>query len=168
MTNQIIYQKLLASVGEQGYSDWHVITQEQVARHADLSGDGVDEWIHLDPQRAKREAPYGGTIVQGFFQISHLVKLSREAIRSMQGVDMNFALNYGFDRLRFVKPMPVGSRFRACFRIADVSVRPQGGFVLKQHVSLELENGDTTLVADWLGFIDAAAFAHNKESANEQ
>ena len=161
------YQQLLTSVGEQGYSDWHVITQEQVANHAHLSGDGVDEWIHLDPERANREARYGGTIVQGFLQVSHLVQLSREAIRSMRGVDMNFALNYGFDRLRFIKPMPVGSRFRAGFRISDISVRPQGGFVLKQHVTLELENGDTTLVADWLGFIDSAAFSLTKEDFNE-
>ena len=127
----------------------------------------MDEWIHLDPVRANAKAPYGGTIVQGFLQVSQLIKLSREAIHSMRGVDMNFTLNYGFDRLRFVKPMPVGSRFRACFRVTDVSVRPQGGFVLTQHVSLELENGDTTLVADWLGFIDPAALKHNQESVNE-
>lgn len=153
------YQRLLAAVGEQGYSEWHVITQDQVARHAELSGDGADEWIHLDPQRAAHEAPYGGTIVQGFLQVAHLIKLGAEAIRGLQGLDQNYALNYGFDRLRFVRPMPVGSRFRANVRIASVSPRAQGGCLLMQEVSLEMENGDTTLVAQWLSFVSPQALA---------
>jgi acyl dehydratase len=159
MSQEGLLQRLLTTVGEQGYSDWHVITQDQVARHAELSGDGQGEWIHLDPRRAARDAPYGGTIVQGFFQVAHLIKLGAEAIRGLAGLDPNYALNYGFDRLRFVRPMPVGSRFRANVRIAGVSERPQGGCVLKQQVCLELENGDATLVADWLSFIGPLAIA---------
>ena len=148
---------LANTVGTRGVSGWHVISQDQVQRHADLSGDGADEWLHLDPEQAAIKAPHGGTIVQGFLQVSHLVKLCGEAMRSLEGIDMNHALNYGFDRLRFVNPLPVGTQFRAEVTVAAVNPHPRGGYVLKEHVALVMPNGNKTLVADWLFYLEPEA-----------
>ena len=152
-------ERLQEKIGQESFSDWHRITQDMVERYAALSGDGEGEWIHLDPTRAAREADYGGSIVQGFFQVSHLIRLTGEAMRSLLPFDSNHALNYGFDRLRFVRPMPVGARFRARVRIMDVTPKPEGSFLLKEEVQLQLEDGTVTLAAEWLFFLGPRALA---------
>lgn len=157
MTERSNHTLLNSWVGKEGLSDWHVITQATVDEYAELCGDGEGEWVHLDPIRAAQEPAFGGTIVQGFLQVAHLVRLSGEALRAQESIDMNYSLNYGFDRLRFLKPMPVGSRFRARVRAVDLSQRPKGGYVFKQEVKLELEDGSLTLVADWLFLLDPRA-----------
>jgi acyl dehydratase len=150
-------EQLTRKIGQEGVSGWHCITQEMVQRYSDLSGDGEGEWIHLDPERAAREAGHGGTIVQGFFQVSHLIRLTGEAMRTLLPFDSNHALNYGFDRLRFVRPMPVGARFRARVRILEVRPKPHDSFLLKEGVWLELEDGSVTLAAEWLFFLGPRA-----------
>jgi len=152
-------ERLQEKIGQESFSEWHSITQDMVERYSALSGDGEGEWIHLDPARAAREADYGGTIVQGFFQVSHLIRLTGEAMRSLLPFDSNHALNYGFDRLRFVRPMPVGARFRARVRIMDVTPKPEGSFLLKEEVQLQLEDGTVTLAAEWLFFLGPRALA---------
>ncbi|CAN7658821.1 MaoC/PaaZ C-terminal domain-containing protein [Variovorax paradoxus] len=151
--------RLTQKIGQEGLSGWHLITQEMVDRYAALSGDGEGEWIHLDPERAAREANYGGTIVPGFFQVSHLIRLTGEAMRTLLPFDANHALNYGFDRLRFVRPMPVGARFRARVRILEATSKPGESFLLKEAVLLELEDGTVTLAAEWLVFLGPRALA---------
>jgi acyl dehydratase len=150
-------ERLTHKIGQEGLSGWHLITQEMVDRYAALSGDGEGEWIHLDPERAAREASYGGTIVPGFFQVSHLIRLTGEAMRTLLPFNANHALNYGFDRLRFVRPMPVGARFRARVRILEVTPKPGDSFLLKEEVLLELEDGTVTLAAEWLVFLGPRA-----------
>lgn len=144
--------------GEEYLSDWHVITQQMVDEYAALTGDGEGEWVHLDPERAAQEPEYRGTIVQGFLQVSHLIKLHAQAVKSRPKIDKNFALNYGFDRLRFVGQMPVGAKFRARVGARELTQKLGGGCLLKQEVKLELEDGRPTLVADWLFYLDARAF----------
>ena len=121
------------------------------------SGDGQGEWIHLDPERARRDAPYGGTIVPGFLQIANLTRLFGETVKSFAGIDPNHALNYGFDRLRFVAPLPVGAQFRARIRVNQVRSHPAGGFVVRQDVTLEKTDGEPTLVAEWLFYVSKKA-----------
>lgn len=152
-------ERLQEKIGQESFSYWHRITQDMVERYAALSGDGEGEWIHLDPTRAAREADYGGSIVQGFFQVSHLIRLTGEAMRSLLPFDSNHALNYGFDRLRFVRPMPVGARFRARVRIIEVTPKPDDSFLLKEEVQLQLEDGTVTLAAEWLFFLGPRALA---------
>jgi acyl dehydratase len=147
-----------ALAGEEYLSEWHVITQQMVDDYAALTGDGEGEWVHLDPERAAREPGYDGTIVQGFLQVSHLIKLHAQAMKARPAIDKNFALNYGFDRLRFVGQMPVGARFRARVGARELTQKPGGGLLLKQEIRLELEDGRPTLVADWLFYLDPRAF----------
>ncbi|MGI6853969.1 MaoC/PaaZ C-terminal domain-containing protein [Mesorhizobium sp. 1B3] len=145
-------------IGQESVSEWRVIDQETVDRYAAVSGDGEGEWIHLNPERAAREAPYGGTIVPGFLQVANLTRLFGETVKGFKGVDPNHALNYGFDRLRFVGPLPVGTPFRARIRVSEIRQHLTGGTILKQDVTLERQDGKPTLFAEWLFYISARGF----------
>src|SRR3954449_2343787 len=101
-----------ARVGEHlGYSDWHEITQERVNQFAEATGD--HQWIHVDVERAKA-GPFGGTIAHGFLTLSLLPAFLATAFRIE---DVRSGLNYGLDKVRFIAPVPVGSRVRASFRL---------------------------------------------------
>ena len=101
--------ELEALVGtELGTSEWVTVTQEMVNAFSKLTGDL--QWIHLDVERARRESPFGGPIVQGLLTLSLIVKF-RVEILEVRGVTRY--INYGYDRVRFTAPIPVGSRVRA-------------------------------------------------------
>lgn len=101
-------------------SDWFEITQERVATFADATED--HQWIHLDPERAK-DSPFGATIAHGFLTLSLLTRLTEGAVQ-IEGTVMS--INYGLNKVRFVHPVPVGSRIRARSSIALVERVPQG------------------------------------------
>jgi acyl dehydratase len=99
---------LRALVGEHlGYSDWHLVDQEQVNLFADATGD--HQWIHVDPERAAAESPFGGPIAHGHLTLSLATSLL-SGVMSVSGV--TFGLNYGSNRVRFPSPVPVGARIR--------------------------------------------------------
>src|ERR1043166_5218678 len=98
---------LREKVGEPlGYSDYVEITQEQVNRFADATGD--HQWIHVDPERAK-SGPFGGPIAHGYLTLSLAPALLPQIVQ-VSGVAM--AVNYGLNKLRFPSPVPVGSKLR--------------------------------------------------------
>jgi acyl dehydratase len=95
-------------VGEHlGYSDYVEITQEQVNLFADATGD--HQWIHVDPERAKKESPFGGPIAHGYLTLSLGPMLAPKIMR-VDGVTM--AVNYGCEKVRFPSPVPVGAKVR--------------------------------------------------------
>jgi len=98
-----------------GPSSWRAITQDEVNRFADLTGDHNP--VHLDPEFAKG-TPFGGTIVHGYFTLSLVVPLMAEIIE-VTGVGTG--VNYGLDRLRFPAPVLVGSKIRVSSRLAEVT-----------------------------------------------
>jgi acyl dehydratase len=91
-----------------GWSDWVTITQEQVDQFADATGD--HQWIHVDPERATKESPFGGPIAHGYLTLSLLPDLMPQ-ILEVTGFRMG--VNYGTEKVRFPAPVPVGSRIRA-------------------------------------------------------
>ena len=108
-------EELTTLVGEHlGYSDYVEITQEQVNAFADATGD--HQWIHVDPERAAR-SPLGGTIAHGLFTLS-LAPAMTSKLLSFEG--FAFALNYGYNRVRFPAPLPVGARVRMRATLANV------------------------------------------------
>ena len=128
---------------EVGVSDWITVTQEMINRFADVTGD--HQWIHVDVERAKRETPFGSTIAHGFLTVSLLPQLSQQAI-AVRG-DFKMRINYGFNRLRFVSPVPAGSRIRAHFAAQKVTDNE-----VVWLVTVELEGQQKpALVAEWLG-----------------
>jgi acyl dehydratase len=107
----------LASVGaELGASDWLEIDQARIDAFADATGD--HQWIHVDPARAKAESPYGTTIAHGFLTLSLIPALSKQCF-VVENARMG--INYGLNKVRFIAPVPVGSRLRVRSELADVN-----------------------------------------------
>jgi acyl dehydratase len=98
------------------------VTQEMIGRFADLTGDR--QWIHVDVERARRESPFGGPVAHGFLTLSLLPSLRPG--RSFDVVGFGSVINYGTDGLRFLAPVPAGSRIHARSRLAAVEARPKG------------------------------------------
>jgi len=128
---------------EVGVSDWTPITQDLINRFADVSGD--HQWIHVDVERARRETPFGSTIAHGFLTVSLLSDLSRQAV-DVRG-DYKMRINYGFNKLRFVSPVPAGARIRARFTPKSVTENE-----VTWVVTVDVEGREKpALVAEWLG-----------------
>ncbi len=135
-----------------GESAWRTVTQELVDDFARVSGD--HQWIHVDPERARRESPFGTTVAHGFLTLSLLSSMSAEVI-SMQ--NPRFGLNYGFDRVRFVSPVPVGSEIRGTFAIEDVR-RLDDGAQITWRAEVEIRDArKPALSAVWLTRVMFAA-----------
>jgi acyl dehydratase len=120
---------------ELGPTDWTEITQEGIDAFAAVTGD--HQWIHVDPERAK-ETPLGSTIAHGLLTLS-LAPGLMEQLMAYDG--FAHALNYGYEKVRFPAPVPVGSRLRMRATITDVSEVP-GGAQVTTTQTLEVEGGE--------------------------
>ena len=134
-----------------GVSPWITIDQAKIDAHARTTGD--DSWIHLDSDRAAAQTPFGGTIAQGFVLLSLLTQMSKSLNLPTQGVA--YSLNYGFDRVRIVQPVPVNSRIRAHFELKKVEPKGHHGVLAYLDVSIEIEGDDIApaVVAEWLAYM---------------
>jgi acyl dehydratase len=127
---------LKTRVGQElGVSDWHEVTQENIDKFAAVTGD--DQWIHVDPERAK-ETPFGGTIAHGYYTLSLAPRFSYDLF-SLEGVA--FGLNYGLNKVRFPAPMPVGGRVRMRMELQSVDDIP-GGAQITMKLTFETEGGE--------------------------
>ncbi|GGZ03866.1 MaoC family dehydratase [Streptomyces olivaceoviridis] len=110
-----------AAVGEHlGHSEWLRVTQEQVDQFAGATGDS--QWIHTDPERAAT-GPFGGTILHGYMTLALLPAMMR-AIFDIEKVELG--VNFGLDKVRFPRPVPVGSRVRGGAKLTGVRETPAG------------------------------------------
>jgi acyl dehydratase len=127
-------------------TDWLVLTQDRIQKFADATEDR--QWIHVDPERAVRESPYGGAIAHGFLTLSLVSYFSGQAIRVREGVGTR--VNYGLNRVRFPSAVRAGSAIRA--RVVLQSVKESGEFVdITFSVTIESESADKPCcVAEWL------------------
>src|SRR5215211_191394 len=126
-------------------SEWVGVSQERIDAFAEATEDR--QWIHTDPGRAARESPFRQTIAHGFLTLSLLSELGRTAMK-VGGVRMG--INYGLNRVRFVAPVPAGSRIRGRFKLAALE-EIRGGAQAIWEVSVEREGGDRPCcVAEWL------------------
>jgi acyl dehydratase len=125
-----------ARVGQElGVSDWVEVTQDDIDKFADATGD--HQWIHVDVERAK-QTPFGGTIAHGFYTLSLVPRLANE-LYTVENVA--FALNYGANRVRFPSPLKVGSKVRMRVAISSVEDVP-GGIQLATTCTFATEGGD--------------------------
>ena len=146
MTLTLDVRSLRDRVGEEiAVGDWFEITQARISQFADATGD--HQWIHVDPARAATESPFRTTIAHGFLTLSLLSTLIREAI---QFTGIRMAINYGLNKVRFVSPVPAGSRVRA--RLAIGAVEEIGGAVqVTWSATIERDGSDKpSCVAEWL------------------
>lgn len=137
-----------ALVGQEvGVSKWFEIAQERINQFADVTED--HQFIHVDPERAKA-TPFGGTVAHGFLTLSLLAPMAFDAQPKLKGRVM--AVNYGFDRVRLMAPVPAGSRIRGRFVLKEVVDRGPSEIMARTEVTVEVEGGaKPALVADWLG-----------------
>ena len=118
---KIAFDSIADHVGEHlGYSAWHNVTQEQVNKFADATGD--HQWIHIDVERAKA-GPFGGPIAHGYLTLS-LAPIMLAQVLQVEGVKMG--VNYGTNKVRFPSPVPVGSNLRLGAKLATVDDVPGG------------------------------------------
>ncbi len=138
-------------VGQEiGVSSWHLVDQSRIDVYADVIED--HQFIHVDPERAKRETVFGTTIAHGFLTMSLLSIMSYEVMPLVEGVTMG--VNYGFDRLRFISPVKSGSRVRGQFTLTEATLRKPGELLSRTAVAVEIEGEKrSALVADWLGLL---------------
>ena len=128
-------------------SPWLEVTQAIIDQFADATDDY--QFIHLDAERAKAETPFEGTIAHGFLTLSLLTKLANDCLPRAEETAM--AINYGFEKIRFLVPVPSGAKIRAHFNLKEMNERSDGEYLARYGVSVELENVEKpALVAEWL------------------
>ena len=130
-------ESLKEHVGKEiGVSEWLTITQERIAQFAEATEDR--QWIHLDPQRAEKESPFGTTIAHGFLTLSLLSRFMKDVILVRGGIRM--AVNYGLNRVRFPAPVRAGSKIRARVTLLSVKDLPSA-YEIAFSVTVEGEGG---------------------------
>ena len=147
-TDLLTFEDLKEKLGlEVGVSKWFTIYQARVDKFADLTEDW--QYVHVDPDAAKK-TPFNGTIAHGFLTVSLLSAMYYDAVPMIEGSELG--VNYGFDKLRFLSPVKVGSKVRGRFELSDIrEVRP---FEISTtwRVEVEIEDFDKpALVAQWIG-----------------
>lgn len=118
---------------ELGTSGWHTITQEQINQFADATID--HQWIHTDPERAKNDGPFGGTIAHGYLTVS-LLPYFWHQIADVQNLKME--INYGIESMRFAQPVLVNSQVRLIAKLAGI-VNLRGVTKANIGVTMEIE-----------------------------
>jgi acyl dehydratase len=136
-------EELTALIGDVvGPSDWREVTQDDVNRFAELSGD--DQWIHVDVERAKTESPFGTTIAHGNLTLSLIDGFRLDLIQS---TGFKLGVNYGWNKVRFPAPVPIPSRLRATAAIVSVDEIGDGWWQIVTRFTVEIEGGDKPVCA---------------------
>ena len=131
---------------EVGVSRWLTVDQARIDAFARITED--EQFIHVDPERA-RATPFGGTIAHGFLTLSLASTMSYDAVAPLDGMVMG--VNYGFDKLRFLAPVPAGSKVRGRFKLLSAEDKGGGRWLLKHELTVEIEGADKpALIAEWL------------------
>ena len=140
---------LEAQIGQDvGLSNWITVDQPMIDQFAQTTRD--DQWIHINPERAARDSPFGGTIAHGFLTLSLASRFAYDCFDMAPGQVMG--INYGFNRLRFLSPVLADSRLRGRFVLTGVTQRNATDLLRETKLTIEIEGQDTpALVADWLG-----------------
>src|SRR5207237_9584207 len=150
------YQEMVGH--EVGVSSWHLVDQKRINLYADVIED--HQFIHIDPERARKETAFGTTVAHGFLTMSLMSIMSYEVMPVVEGTRMG--VNYGFDQLRFISPVRAGSRVRGRFTLMEAKLRKPKELQSRTNVTVEIEGEEKpALVADWIGLI---YFARNHSS----
>lgn len=132
---------------ETGVSDWIEIGQDRINTFADVTED--QQFIHVNEAAAKM-TPFGGTIAHGFLTLSLLSKMAEQGAIVMDGAKMG--VNYGFDKVRFLNPVPSGSKVRGKFSLKSAEEKRPGQFLITYDVSVEIDGIEKpALICEWMG-----------------
>lgn len=129
-----------------GSSEWLQVSQPVISAFATLTKD--EQFIHVDSEKA-RSTPFGGTIAHGFLVMSLLSHFASQSGITIS--DTKMAVNYGFDKVRFIAPVPNGAEVRGNFTVHSVTEKTPGQLLLKYDVQVEIKGQDKpALIAEWL------------------
>jgi acyl dehydratase len=117
-------------------SEWLTVDQDKIDRFAEATGD--HQWIHVDPERARRESPFGGPVAHGFLTLSLIPALLGKTV----ALEQRMGVNYGLNRVRFTSPVLVGSQLRAKFAVQAVTDVDNAGVQVEWNVTLERQGSD--------------------------
>ena len=133
---------------EVGVANWITVDQNMIDDFAKTTFD--EQWIHVDPERAAVETPFGGSIAHGFLTLSLASRFAYDCFDMLPGQIMG--INYGMNKLRFLKPVVAGSRLRGRFTLKDAIARNDTDMLRTNLLSIEIEGEETpALIAEWLG-----------------
>jgi acyl dehydratase len=138
--NVIPANELENHIGEEiGLSEWIEVTQERINKFADATND--HQFIHVDPELAKSApTPWDTTIAHGFLTLSLVSYMS--ATSGFMPAEMQTAVNYGSDKVRFMEAVPVDSKIRGRFILTDAQYKKNGRWLVKTTVTIEIEGVD--------------------------
>ena len=150
MPEYIPLERFKEMVGqENGVTEWVTIDQDRINRFADVTEDW--QWIHVDEEKAKN-GPFGKTIAHGFLTLSLLSKFSYEAKYAPEG--NQDSVNYGLNKVRFLSPVPVGSRVRSRMVISSLEEKGPNQMLMTTTHTIEIEGQDRpACVAEGLGLL---------------
>jgi acyl dehydratase len=142
--------EIRARIGQEvGVSGWLLVDQSRIDAFAEATEDR--QFIHVDPAAAA-QTPFGGTIAHGFLTLSLLSRMAAEAMLLPDRLKM--AVNYGFERVRFIAPVRSGKRIRGRFVLDSVEEKGPGQMLMRHQVTVEIEGQDKpALTALWLGLM---------------
>src|SRR5215831_20983853 len=143
-------QELSKHVGETlGPSSWITVDQTMIDKFAEATGD--HQWIHVDVERAKRELPGGKTIAHGYLTLSLLPRLAPTLMKISQ---RRRGVNYGSNKIRFISPVPAGSRIRLRQRLVNAAETKDGGVRITSEMTMEVEGGERpAMVAETMSVV---------------
>ena len=146
------FEDIKARIGtEIGVSDWILVDQKAIDSFADVTGD--HQFIHVDPAAAA-QTPFGGTVAHGFLTLSLLSQMAAGVMLIPPTIKM--AVNYGFEKVRFIAPVRSGKRVRGRFTLVSVEEKRPGQWQFLHHVTVDIEGEEKpALTADWIGLIFA-------------
>lgn len=134
---------------EIGISDWILIDQARIDTFADVTED--HQFIHVDPERAAK-TPFRGTVAHGFLTLSLLSRMADGVM--LHPESMRMAVNYGFDKVRFMGPVRSGKRIRGRFKMLSAEEKRASQWQITYEVTVEIEDEEKpALVADWIGYM---------------
>jgi acyl dehydratase len=145
------YELFKAAVGEpEGTGEWLEVSQERINAFADVTED--HQFIHVDPKLAAELSPWGVTIAHGFLTLSLLVKLAESIPQPPERLDgIVMGVNYGFDKVRFITPVKVGSKIRCSSVLAAVDQKDPNTLQTVRTMTVEIDGeSKPALVADWI------------------
>ena len=142
--------EIKSRVGEEiGVSGWLAVDQSAIDAFAEVTQD--HQFIHVDPEAAAK-TPFGGTVAHGFLTLSLLSRMAADV--TLRPDSLRMAVNYGFERVRFISPVRSGKRVRGRFVLMSAEEKRPGQWQFTHRVTVEIEGEDKpALTADWIGMM---------------
>jgi acyl dehydratase len=142
------FEELRGLVGQElGVSDWTTVDQHRIDQFAECTGDR--QWIHVDPEQARRRSPFRSTIAHGYLTLSLIGSLIQEM--NILPENTQAAFNYGLDQVRFMSPVKSGARVRIRTTLLSMEDNGPGQYLMKARNIMEIEGEEkSAMVADTL------------------